>query len=345
MTSEQPTEPSNTHIVHRGQPGTGAFMLTLCQLAGPVSIRPPASPLLKAFTFFTSRVRARDGSERVFLHMGYFQTLAEAQRWVRAVNARYPDAIATLVPAAFPRPQSAAPVQPASRTGIEHDALTDTQVMRILEARAGTAAASDAESRERVELLRPDETSTRRALKDAVVRGAAVSFALQLQWSEQALDVSSVPPLAAFAGLALYATESRRDGRSRHFLRLGFFTDAIAAKDVATQVRAKFPAAAVIPVADEEVMRVSQARRDTSVIPYLMASGAQPSNAEAVRRAPMSAKPVTASSHSVAEPTDTLEHTLELLAERELLSDADTLSETGVRHLRIEVQGRTPGRP
>src|SRR5487761_933170 len=89
---------SSTNIVHRGEAGTGPFMLTLCRLVEPVSIRPPQSPHLRPFTFFTSRARQRDGSEQVYLHMGFFDTLAYAEKWVRAVRGRHPDAIATIAP-------------------------------------------------------------------------------------------------------------------------------------------------------------------------------------------------------------------------------------------------------
>ena len=54
---------SGTNIVHRGEAGTGPFMLTLCRLVEPVSIRPPQAPHLRSFTFFTSRERQPDGSE------------------------------------------------------------------------------------------------------------------------------------------------------------------------------------------------------------------------------------------------------------------------------------------
>src|SRR5215831_1701526 len=101
--STEPVGSSNTNPVHRSQPGTGHFMLTLCQLAAPVSIRPPQSPHLKPFTFFTSSAPQPDGSERLYLHMGYFETLADAERWVEAIRGRYPDAFASIAPGAFLR--------------------------------------------------------------------------------------------------------------------------------------------------------------------------------------------------------------------------------------------------
>src|SRR5580704_4329113 len=84
--------------------GAGHFMLTLCRLAAPVSIRPPQSPQLKRFTFFMSRAREPDGSERFDLNMGYFETLADAERRLEAVRRHYPNAFATIAPVALARP-------------------------------------------------------------------------------------------------------------------------------------------------------------------------------------------------------------------------------------------------
>src|SRR5581483_8798873 len=131
-TSPRSTGLSSTNIVHRGEAGTGPFMLTLCRLADPVSIRPPQSPHLKPFTFFTSRAPQRDGSEELYLHMGFFETLANAERWVRAVRPRHPHAIANIAPRSFwPMPDFDAPSFPP----VDNPSLSDTQVLNILEAR------------------------------------------------------------------------------------------------------------------------------------------------------------------------------------------------------------------
>src|SRR5579864_1360107 len=102
--SARPTGSSNPNPGHRVQSGTGRFMLTLCRLAAPVSIRPPRSPQLKPFTFFTSRTLHPDGRENLYLHMGYFETLADAERWVKAVRPRYPSAFVTIAPVESLRP-------------------------------------------------------------------------------------------------------------------------------------------------------------------------------------------------------------------------------------------------
>ncbi len=283
-TSAKPTGSSNPNPLHQAQTGTGHFMLTLCRLAAPVSIRPPQTPRLKPFTFFMSRARQPDGSEQLYLNMGYFETLADAERRLEAVRRHYPNAFATIAPVALAHPTnseaaslpSAAsqPVAPTSSnpTPVKDESLTDTQVLRILEARSVSAVQDEVDKRDcdQIALLRPDDTSTRQALKEAVAQGAPVSFAVQLHWSEQPIDLSRVPSLAIFKAYSLYATESRRAGRSRHFIRLGFFADPISAKLVAVQVRSTFASAAVVPIVEPEVTRAREACLDTSAIPYLV---------------------------------------------------------------------------
>jgi hypothetical protein len=333
-------------------------MLTLCRLDAPVSLRPPQSPQLKPFTFFTSRARQPDGSERLYLHMGYFETLNDAERWAQIARGRYPNAVATIAPAEFLRPPNSevAPVQPAdsrpwvpqnsNRAPVEDKPLTDSQLLNILDRRRVVKAQEDVGERncDRIALLRPDDTSTRLALKEAVAQGAPVSFAVQLNWSEQPIDLSRVPSLAIFKGYILYATENRREGRARYFLRLGFFGDPMSARQIAVQVRSYFASAAVVPVAEQEVTRAREAGRDTA-IPYLVQEGVdRAADSNSTPGSPRESQPLNDIPRRRSRDAETLEQTLEKLAERELWADPDSLSETGVRHLRVEVQKRRSGR-
>ena len=191
--------------------------------------------------------------------------------------------------------------------------MTDTQVMKILERRHVSAAQHDVDesSCDQIALLRPDDTGTRQALKEAVVQGAPVSFAVQLQWSAEPIDLSRVPALAIFKAHTLYATESRREGRSRYFLRLGFFADPISAKQVAVQVRSNFASAAVVPVVEQEVTRAREAGMGTSSIPYLVeqpvdrgiASNGTPGS-------PTGPKPLSGVPRRVSRDAETLEQAL-----------------------------------
>ncbi len=305
-----------------------------------------------------SRARQPDGSERLYLHMGYFETLADAERWVEAVRRHYPNAFATIAPVAFlRRANSEAPsLAPAAQSVVPHssdpapvkdESLTDTQVLEILERRRVSAVQDDVDERncDQIALLRPDDTSTRQALKEAVVQGAPVSFAVQLHWSAEPIDLSRVPSLPIFKAYTLYATESRRKGRSRYFLRLGFFADPISAKQVAVQVRSTFASAAVVPVVEQEVTRAREACVGTSAIPYLGEQRVDPEiDANGTPGSPTQSKPLSSAPRRVSRGAETVEETFEPLAEREIWTDPDSLSESGVRHLRVEVQEHSSGR-
>lgn len=357
-TSVRSVGPSGTHIVHRGEASAGPFMLTLCRLIEPVAIRPPQSPHLKPFTFFTTRARQHDGSEHLYLHMGFFETLACADKWVRAVRARHPDAKVAAAPFALWRlldsdepaswlvePEASAadchPIAP-----VDGQSLTDTQVLNILEMRRAAGARRDAQEpgSEQVELLRPEDTGTRRALKEAVVQGLPVSFAVQLQWSAREIDPGRVPALPVFKAYTLYEVESRRTSRSCFFLRLGFFDDPVSAKQVAAQVRASFASAAVVPVLEEEMTRAREACGQTSSIPCLVQQRSDaPPGLGGVPAWASTPRSERGERRRMSRGAETLEQTLAQLAQREMWNDPDVLSDTGVRHLKIEIEERGSG--
>jgi hypothetical protein len=173
---------------------------------------------------------------------------------VREVLKALGDASATgetrLMRAPPPRRESA-PANPS---------LSDTQVLKLLETRrAQESSAGPVELDDSgIPLLKPDDTGTRQALKEAVVTNTAVSFAVQLQWSVQQVELDKVPPLAIFSAYTLYTVEGSRDGRKWYGLRLGFFSDAISAKQVAYYVRSEFTSVAVVPVSPQERTRATE---------------------------------------------------------------------------------------
>jgi hypothetical protein len=158
---------------------------------------------------------------------------------------------------------------------------------------------------------------------------------VQLHWSAQSIDLSRVPSLAIFKAHTLYATETRRQGRSRCFLRLGFFADPFSAKQVAVQVRSTFASAAVVPVLEWEVARAREAVMGSSAIPYL---------AEQRVDREIDSEPLSDAPRRVSRGTEAVERTREPLAQSEMSSDPDSLSDSGVRHLRVEVQESSTGR-
>ena len=256
--------------------------------------------------------------------------------------------------------------QPAEGT------LSDTQVLRVLEERRPDDAERSGDGQAgNIPLLKPDDTGTRKALRDAVSSNAPVWFAVQLQWSVQPVELDKVPPLAIFSAYTLYTVEGSRESRHWYGLRLGFFSDAISAKQVAYHVRSEFGSVAVVPVSPEERARATDdekaaaalaapevARRteveefkliDAKDEPQLPARAATPRPA-ANKPAPVAAPKAhgrTPGRVGIRERRSgpTLEETLEILGATQLTIEderGEVLNDTGVRHLQVEVQKNSP---
>jgi hypothetical protein len=272
----------------------------------------------------------------------------------------------------------------------DEPSLTDTQVLRYLETRRsddnspGRIAEESPDAS--ISLLKPDDTGTRRALKEAVTQNGPVSFAVQLQWAVQPVELDKVPPLAIFSAYTLYTVEGSREGRKWYGLRLGFFSDAISAKQVAYYVRSEFASVAVVPVSPQEKLRASdedkrtnaslafpRKHRQSQMEEFTLfdsddgAKDARPAaKAAAPKQAAPAAKPAAARP-AAQQPAakrgspakggggrvnardrkgpQTLEETLEILGASELEIDGgrgESINDTGVRHLRVEVQKNTP---
>ena len=262
-----------------------------------------------------------------------------------------------------------APLPPRNAPAAE-GALSDTQVLRVLEERRpedgepGDAQASN------IPLLKPDDTGTRKALKEAVINNAPVWFAVQLHWSVQPVELEKVPPLAIFSAYTLYTVEGSREGRHWYGLRLGFFSDAISAKQVAYYVRSEFGSVAVVPVSPQERARATDDETAEAAVPP--APGATRRTASSgefklhdanhdqqkipvrppvapAKPAPRAVRPRVRAPGRVGirdrRSGPTLEETLEILGASELTIDSgrgEVVNDTGVRHLRVEVQKNSP---
>jgi hypothetical protein len=154
---------------------------------------------------------------------------------------------------------SATPSLTSVRQAIDElDDLSDTQTIRLLERHTPYREGSrDADVDEAIRVIKPEDTQSMMAIKQDVKRNAPVLFAVQLDWSVTAFDMAKVPPLAIFNAYTLYTTEANRDGRTWYGLRLGFFSDAVSAKQVAYYVRSDFKTVSVVPVTTIEKERAT----------------------------------------------------------------------------------------
>jgi hypothetical protein len=292
-------------------------------------------------------------------------------RQMRVPPGVRPPAPEIAAPSARAQIPAAAPVRHVEAAP-SASSLSDTQVLKILENRRtdDTDRTSD-DAHSGISLLKPDDTGTRRALKEAVQENAPVSFAVQLYWSVQPVELDKVPPLAIFSAYTLYTVEGSREGRKWYGLRLGFFSDAISAKQVAYYVRSEFTSVAVVPVSPAEKGRASD-EENRAATGALMKKRVQeqkveefklfeddkaasepapaPKPAAAAAPEPKSGpvkknKPLGKGRAKESRPQKTLEETLEILGASELEIDngrGETLNDTGVRHLRVQVSKNTP---
>jgi hypothetical protein len=121
------------------------------------------------------------------------------------------------------------------------------------------------------------------AQADAQPRVEKPFFAVQLMWSVQPMDIAQVPQLAIFSAYTLYGAEGNRDGRRWYGLRLGFFTDAVSAKQVAHYVRSEFSTVSVVPVTarERERAKLAAGRPSATAVATARTPAATPSKPEA----------------------------------------------------------------
>ncbi|MGB6605819.1 MAG: hypothetical protein WBE65_16185, partial [Steroidobacteraceae bacterium] len=317
---------------------------------------PPVRPAAPAPAAAASRSPARPAAKPAFEDSN-----------VREVLAALGDASATGETRLMHAPPPPRTTPPAAGEA----AMSDTQVLRMLETRRPEGAEpTENVAGNNIPLLKPDDTGTRAALKEAVVSNAAVSFAVQLQWSVQPVELDKVPPLAIFSAYTLYTVEGSREGRKWYGLRLGFFSDAISAKQVAYYVRSEFTSVAVVPVSPQEKARATDDDRratfaagpaprrseedefklfDDAAEVKIPTPAAVPAAKSGVKpMAPRSAPPAVRDARKAGKVgarerrgAQTLEETLEILGASQLAIDegsGETLNDSGVRHLRVEVQ-------
>ena len=160
---------------------------------------------------------------------------------------------------AVKQPMSATPSLTNVRQVIEElDDLSDTQTIRLLERHSPYREGSqEASVDDAIRVIKPEDAMSMQAIKNEVKRNAPVLFAVQLDWSVSAFDMAKVPPLAIFNAYTLYTTEATREGRTWYGLRLGFFSDAVSAKQVAYYVRSDFKSVSVVPVTTIEKERAN----------------------------------------------------------------------------------------
>jgi hypothetical protein len=202
---------------------------------------------------------------------------------VRAVIAALDDT-SERAPVLRPIPELKPAALAAATTGNSADPISDSGVLAVLERGAfAPATKSTATTGSTVAMALPSALrSGAHAPEDEAQPQAEKPFyAVQLMWSVQPMDIGQVPQLAIFNAYTLYGAEGNRDGRRWYGLRLGFFTDAVSAKQVAHYVRSEFSTVSVVPVTARERERAKLASGRPSVVAAAAAVAAAPATTTA----------------------------------------------------------------
>jgi hypothetical protein len=176
-------------------------------------------------------------------------------------------------------------------TGSSEDAVPGPATLRVipeLKPPPSAQGAVEISDRAALHVLEGDRrTPARSASAGEVLKPAAVAqpgderaaFAVQLIWSVQPIDMTKIPQLAIFSAYTLYGAEGNREGRRWYGVRLGFFTDAVSAKQVAHYVRSDFSTVSVVPVTPSERARAQVAAAQAVSSPISAPAAPAPSAA------------------------------------------------------------------
>ena len=160
------------------------------------------------------------------------------------------------------KPAAAKQVSPAMVTAIAPAALTPQQKLPV---RAPVPLQAEQTSQRAINL---ESTQTIRALTQLELEDDQASrwFAIQLSLAEEPFDPETLPNLDIFSVYRLYSVAGIDKGRIVHALRLGFFTEQIAAGAVASYLAAFYDNPAIKRVSAAERERFAdqslQARKD-----------------------------------------------------------------------------------
>lgn len=138
----------------------GRFVINLCSITAPIPIPQPRSSQLMKYRFFLSHCW-EEGRRRYRLHMGYFPTVAEAQKWLDILRRVYPSAFVGEVPVEQPDP------------------LDNTEILRILEHSGADLLERGGATRGPVQTPRPTPPSSSSEKRD--VKGGLTTLIRERQ--------------------------------------------------------------------------------------------------------------------------------------------------------------------
>lgn len=191
------------------------------------------------------------------------EAAAHALSNVRAAIASLEDTGSA--PTLAPLPELKAATRNATTTPEAPRDLSESGALGVLESKTDTGGATTVNQ---PRLPVSDKVATAATPAAARPRDEKTAYAVQLLWSVQPIDIAQIPQLAIFSAYTLYGAEGNRDGRRWYGVRLGFFTDAVSAKQVAHYVRSDFSTVSVVPVTvrERERAKIASTRPDATPV-------------------------------------------------------------------------------
>lgn len=215
------------------------YVVTLCASSMAMPVRLPRGLEIQGASVFRSRA-VEDGRERFRLHLGYFDSIGAARDALIQVRDYFPTALVGNAP-------------PEQSGSLDDTLNTDFSLVRGAIARLVTR--EEMADAERAPTLTPREVASVMAPQ---------RYAVQLEWSVRPMPANSIPRLGIFRAYCLYGLSVLRKGSPEYGLRLGFFKNIDAARQVANYVRDRFPCASVVPVSYREYERATDVARSAA---------------------------------------------------------------------------------
>ena len=206
----------------RAENARALYVINLTSSNTPMPLEMPDVRGFFGLAVFRSR-RLEDGRDRFRLHLGYFESRADAERALPAVQRRYPTAWIAAAP----------------RSGL--GSLDDTNVSEFRLIHTPPQPTQP-------DLVAP----TADAVPGEIPVAAPQRYVVQLAWSDERVDPNQIPQLAIYDAYTMYTVTVLRGGIRYYGIRLGFFTSVISARQIALYVRPDFPTVAVVPVSSRE---------------------------------------------------------------------------------------------
>ena len=227
------------------------YVVTLCASSMAMPVRLPRGLEIQGASVFRSRA-VEDGRERFRLHLGYFDSIGAAREALIQVRDYFPTALVGSAP-------------PEQSGSLDDTLNTDFSLVRGAIARLVTR--EEMADAARAPTLTPREVASVMAPQ---------RYAVQLDWSVRPMAANSIPRLGIFRAYCLYGLSVLRQGSPEYGLRLGFFKNVDAARQVANYVRDRFPCASVVPVSYREYERATDVARSAANAEPAVAAPAAP---------------------------------------------------------------------